>query len=82
MNYGFSDSSSATSTYKVTHTADPKENTGEQLTAKRKSGPQEPSKFAFCNACHFPLGVAEFFALYVMSQIESFILPDAQRPCR
>jgi hypothetical protein len=82
MNYGFSDTSSATSTDKVTHTADTKENTGEQLTVKRKSGPQEPSKFVFCNTCNFPLGVAEFFALYVMSQIQSFIFPDVQRPGR
>jgi len=39
MNYGFSDSSTATSTDKITHTADTKENTGEQLTVKRKAGP-------------------------------------------
>jgi HIV Tat-specific factor 1 len=45
MNYGFSDSSTATSTDKITHTADTKENTGEQLTVKRKAGPQEPSWF-------------------------------------
>lgn len=45
MNYGFSDTSTATSTDKITPTADTKENTEEQLTVKRKAGPQEPSWF-------------------------------------
>ena len=71
MNYGFSDSSTATSTDKITHTADAKENTVEQLTMKRKAGPQEPSEFTFCNSCHFPLGVAEFFILCLLCQFES-----------
>jgi hypothetical protein len=50
MNYGFSDSSTATSADKITHTGDTKENTGEQLTVKWKAGPQEPSEFTFCNS--------------------------------
>jgi hypothetical protein len=39
MNYDFSDSSTATSTDKITHIADTKESTEEQLTVKRKAGP-------------------------------------------
>jgi hypothetical protein len=53
MNYGFSDTSTATSTDKITCTADTKENTGEQLTVKRKAGPQAPSECAFCNSVFF-----------------------------
>jgi len=71
MNYGFSDSSTAASTDKITHTADTKENTGEQLTVKRKAGPQEPSEFTFCNSCHLPLGVAEFFILCLLHQLKA-----------
>jgi len=71
MNYGFSDSSTATSTDKITPTADKKENTGEQLTMKRKAGPQEPSEFTFCNSSHLPLGVAEFFILCLLHQLEA-----------
>jgi hypothetical protein len=74
MNYGFSDTSTATSTDKISPTADTKENTEEQLTVKRKAGPQEPSEFAFCNSCHFSLGVAEFFVLCLLPQIESLKL--------
>lgn len=71
MNYGFSDSSTATSTDKITHTADTKENTGEQLTVKRKAGPQEPSEFTFCNSCYFLLGVAEFFTLCLLHHLKA-----------
>jgi hypothetical protein len=71
MNYGFSDSSTATPTDKITNTADTKEDTEEQLSLKRKAGPQEPSEFTFVNSCRFPFRVAEFFILCLLHQFES-----------
>jgi hypothetical protein len=78
MNYGFSDSSTATPTDKITHTADTKENTGEQLPVKRKAVPQEPSEFIFFNSCHFPLKVVEFFILCLLHHFESRVAKWAE----
>jgi hypothetical protein len=53
MNYGFTDTSTATLAKKEADNGDKEGSTDEQLGVKRKAGPQEPSKSVFITPIHY-----------------------------